>query len=127
MSTRVNVRIQNMTNETVECTNISCAQLTGLSVGDKIKPNFTTAYSSTSNDRIFVQFRGDKSNITYSLAMTCPKLSDNSATGYGNSGLQPYSSSGTPANFEFYLGENDDANWGNGSSIYYGPTYGDCS
>ena len=126
MSNRINVTIKNATSQDLKCTNLSCATLDGLSVGDVIIEGKSKSYTASSNDRIFVQFTGDNS-VVYNLAMTCPELSDNSATGFGNGGLQQYSGSGTPANFIFRLGEGDKACWSSGKSVSFGPRYGDCS
>ena len=115
MGTRVSAQINNTSSEPVECTNISCATLDGLSIGQVITKGDYKIYTSDSNDRIFVQFTGQLTGTVFSLAMTCPELSDNSATGYGNGGLQIYSGSGTPAYFVFNLGQGDLASWSSGS------------
>ena len=127
MGTRVSVTISNTTSEPVECSNLSCAALSGLSVGAVITKGDYKIYTSDSNNRIFVQFTGQVTGTVFSLAMTCPELSDNSATGYGNGGCQQYSGSGTPANFTFNLGQSDQADWGGGKSVPYGVSYGACS
>ena len=93
-----------------------------------------------SNDRAFMEWMHIKSGThkikdTYKIAVTCPKSSTNSATGYGKSGLQPYSMFGSPVTFRFHLGTNDKADWKDENSTvwsrgnYKGDTvkYGDCS
>ena len=70
-----------------------------------------------SNDRAFMNWvhmssGTHKVNKTYKIAVTCPMSSPNSATGYGTSGLQSYSKTGSPVTFRFHLGTKDKADWG---------------
>ncbi|AYQ56842.1 hypothetical protein MS2017_1140 [Bathymodiolus thermophilus thioautotrophic gill symbiont] len=128
--TRVKVKIINNTHrdEVVICTNVRCEKLSGLKAGDKIQPGKTIECVSSSNDRIFFEFRGEDSGDAFMMGCTCPKSSHNSACGYGNSGLQCYSRTGTPVSFEFHLGSPDLADWNNGCEYKAEhPAYAKCS
>ena len=129
MSTRVNVTVINNSGLTVKCTNTSCESFTNLSVGDTIAAGGKNTFSTDTNNRIFATFAEESPGIgAWQLAMTCPELSDNSACGSFNAGLQTYEEDGTPANFTFILGTPNKADWDSGSSNNGDViSYGDCS
>lgn len=127
MSIRVFCSITNKTAENIKFVRALCKGLDGLGPDSIIVPGQSITYTAETNDRIMVTFEGTQSGTSYNLAMTCPKLSDNSASGFGNGGLQHYEEEGTPANFNFHLGEGDQASWSSGNSISYGVTWGECS
>ena len=109
---RVTVRIVNSSNQRLRCTDVTPAgAFSNLFVGDTIAANGSSTYTSDDNDRIFATFTEDSGGIgSWQLAMTCPKMSDNSACGSYNSGLQEYGTSGS-ASFEFDLGTPNQADW----------------
>ena len=125
--TRVHMSVKNTTKEDVVCINISGnGRIPGLyaptTVGDKgsiLESGKTFTADIITNDRMYVAFQGVKSGKIYKMAMTCPKSSSNSASGYGTAGLQKYESHGTPVSFSFRLGEKDQADWDN-STKYKG-------
>ena len=128
MSTRVSLTITNGTKEKVQCKHILCQDIDGMDVGDTLEAGATKTYTVSTNDRVFCDWVGMETGDVFKMGMTCPKSSHNSAAGYGNSGLQTYSRTGTPVSFTFNLGHKCLADWDNGDE-YTGaePTYGDCS
>ncbi len=125
---RIHLEILNSSTEAIICRNILCQSVDGLNIGWTVQPQQSGAFSSRTNDRVFVLFQGLTSGTEYQLAMTCPKSSPNSAAGYGSGGLQTYDRSGTPVTFRFCIGSNDMADWGHGDE-YTGdsPDFGNCS
>ena len=129
MSNRINLKIINNTGTTVRCSDTSCEAFTNLSVGTTVANKGQDTFNSDTNDRIFCTFQQEAPGKgKWQLAMTCPEMSDNSACGSLDAGLQHYSPSGSPATFTFILGEPNLADWENptenkGETI----SYGDCS
>jgi hypothetical protein len=128
MSTRLNLKIINKSNEAIICRKILCQDIGGLDVGDQLTVGGGGSYQISTNDRVFCSWQGMISGTEYQLAMICPKSSSNSAAGYGSAGLQEYSGSGTPVTITFHIGNKDLADWDNGDK-YTGcaPDFGDCS
>lgn len=128
MSTRVTLTVVNKSGTTLKCTNVGCESFDNLKVGDTIAAGGKNTFTSSTNDRIFATFEEDGPGIgAWQLAMTCPELSDNSACGSFNAGLQHYSESGH-GNFTFNLGSPNLADWDSGSSNEGNViSYGDCS
>jgi len=127
---RVNITIVNTTKEKedVRCTDICCSSISGLEVGDVIQAGDKINITSGTNNRIFFKFIAEQTKDVFQIGCTCPKSSQNSACGYGNSGLQCYSRSGTPVSFTFHLGKTNKADWDNGCDLDGDcPRYGDCS
>ncbi|OIR25733.1 hypothetical protein [Bathymodiolus thermophilus thioautotrophic gill symbiont] len=127
---RVNITIVNTTKEKeiVRCTDIRCSGVSGLEVGDLIQSGDKISVTSTSNNRIFFEFEGAQTKYLFQIGCTCPKSSNNSACGYGNSGLQCYQDTGTPVSFVFHLGKTNKADWDNKCQLDGScPDYGACS
>lgn len=129
MGQEVKLTIVNNTGTTVTCTDIRCEKFEDLNVGDQLASGFSATYIALTNDRVFCTFaQNPPGSGSWQLAMTNPEMTDNSACGSLNAGLQPYSPSGTPAQFTFILGQPNEADWDNPSvNKNKTITYGDCS
>ena len=103
--------ICNKTNKTLIVERLKCCSFEGLSVGDKLEPDYCYKHYSHDSGRIFVWFSDADKTQHYAIGATCPAFSSNSATGFGNGGLQPYSSNGDMFEVDWNLGEGDRADW----------------
>jgi hypothetical protein len=103
--------ICNKTKKTLIVERLKCCSFENLSVGDTWAPGVCKPYYSSDPGRIFVWFSDSEKTQHYVIGVTCPVFSSNSATGFGNGGLQPYSSSGDMLEVIWYLGEGDRADW----------------
>jgi hypothetical protein len=112
--TRVIVKIKNNFSIPVKCTSIPCAEFKDLKVNHVIEAHSEAVFQSDSNDRLFCEWRNTDGGF-WQMAMTCPKGSSNSACGISpTAGLRMYDPKGTPANFEYILGEDNLADWKSG-------------
>jgi hypothetical protein len=103
--------ICNQTNKTLIVERLKCCSFEHLSVGDTIGPYSYKNYFSRDRGRIFVWFSNADKTQHYAIGATCPVFSSNSATGFGNGGLQPYKTSGDMFDVVWNLGEGDKADW----------------
>jgi len=99
-----------------------CERVYGIDPKTRIKGDSQTVghddtklqITATTNNRVFLSLRSILTGRVFKLAMTCPRSSSNSATGYNTSGLQTYKRGGTPVTFDFHIGTTDLADWDNG-------------
>ncbi|MCG7873565.1 MAG: pentapeptide repeat-containing protein [Candidatus Thiodiazotropha lotti] len=97
-------------------------------VNDIIRVDEIKTYRANSNARMFFKLRGTITGIEFKGGATSPNCSNNSATGYGSCGLDPYNATGNCV-AKFHPGRHDSADWGHSDS-YTGdsPDYGkDCN
>jgi hypothetical protein len=119
MSTRVSVTIHNPYDKKARCSlsNSVCpnGQWDNMDEGTEIEKGQSRTFTSSSNNRLFCEWTNEYGAI-WQMAMTCPIGSNNSACGISkNSGLQTYLETGTPAQFTYILGKQNDADWNHGS------------
>lgn len=129
---RVILIVENPYDVPVTCThsNDVCSNSAwdNLPVGTVIAANSQQTFTSQSNNRLFCEWT-NKYGAIFQMAMTCPKASSNSACGISaNAGLQEYAEHGTPVQFTYILGQQNQADWDSGT-VNNGNTipWGDCS
>lgn len=83
-------------------------------IDDNIKPECSRFFVLKDNDRAGLQFKQEW--LEFHMSFTSPVASSNSAEGSPFSGLQTYSSSGTPATFRYIAGTSNLACWTSGNS-----------